>query len=69
MVGKTRPYRNRGLMFRCQKIELLGINAICSILVGPRAMGDALIEVLQGWYIYLVGAGFTNNIRHTHTIS
>ena len=38
-------------------------------LVGCRAMGDALIEVLQGWSIYLVGAGFTNNIRRTHTIS
>gem|GEM_PF-2759090 len=35
-------------MFRCQKIELLGIYAICLIRVGPRAMGDALIEVLQG---------------------
>ncbi|WP_190274347.1 hypothetical protein [Oscillatoria nigro-viridis] len=48
MVGQTRPYRNWGLMFRCQKLKLLGIDAICSILVGPRAMGDALIEVLQG---------------------
>jgi hypothetical protein len=42
MVGKTRPYKTWGLMFRCQKIELLGINAICLILIGPRAMGDAL---------------------------
>ena len=48
MVGKTRPYKNWGLMFSCQKIELLGINAICLILVRPRTMDDTLIEVLQG---------------------